>query len=353
MTVAPSGADVAARLGAGLVHFTAALTIDDANEAAHDLLATAPGRLIGRGPLEAFLDRRAEELIELAQRTGSAAAELTIRDGGARTVVAQAWDDGEAGVWLLLNDVSELRRLQRIRTEFIDNLSHELRTPLSSISLLAETLAAETRARADTIPARIRDRVAKIEVETGHLVQMVDELLDLSRIESGEPMRMDDSVDIGLLASEAARRLAPFAERQDVAVSVEVAGDLPMLRGNEQRLGQVLLNLVHNAVKFSPDGGEVTIRVRRDAGDVVAAVEDHGIGIARNDLPRIFERFYKADRARIRGGGTGLGLAIARHIVEAHDGTITATSDVGLGSTFTVRLPIEAALDQPGGHGDR
>jgi two-component system, OmpR family, phosphate regulon sensor histidine kinase PhoR len=343
VTAGPRGRDVADRLGAGLVHFTASLTIDEANRPAHELLATAPGRLIGRGPLEAFLDRGAEELVDAAQRTGSASAELTIRDGGTRTIVVQAWDDGEGGVWLLIDDVSELRRLQRIRTEFIDNLSHELRTPLSSISLLAETLAGQARAAGDALPARMRDRIDKIEVETGHLVQMVDEMLDLGRIESGEPMRMDDLVDIGTLASDAARRLAPFAERQGVTFALDVAEDLPMLHGNEQRLGQVLLNLVHNAVKFSPDGGEVAIRVTRSGSGVVVDVEDHGAGIARGDLPRIFERFYKADRARVRGGGTGLGLSIARHIVEAHGGSIIATSDIGLGSTFTVRIPLEAA----------
>jgi two-component system, OmpR family, phosphate regulon sensor histidine kinase PhoR len=347
---APTGREVAARLGAGLVHFDPSLVIDEANPVVHELLSIAPGRLLGRTPLEAFLDRGIEELVAAAREGGERSLEVTLRDGGPRTAILHARSDEAGGVWLIVEDVSELRRLQRIRAEFIDNLSHELRTPLSSIALLAETLVAEARATGDALSPRLRDRIAKIEVETANLVQMVDEMLDLSRIESGGPMRMDDLVDMGILASEAARRLAPFAERQRVTFSVEVADELPMLRGNEQRLGQVLLNLVHNAVKFSPDGGEVTIAAGADAGDVVVSVEDRGIGIERADLGRIFERFYKADRARVHGGGTGLGLAIARHIVEAHGGTIDATSRIGLGSTFTVRLPVDApraAADDP------
>jgi two-component system phosphate regulon sensor histidine kinase PhoR len=121
---------------------------------------------------------------------------------------------------------------------------------------------------------------------------------------------------------------------------VEIAPDLPLVRGDEARLGQVLVNLLHNAVKFSPTGGDVTVRVAAADGEVVAAVEDHGIGIPRAALGRVFERFYKADRARVRGGGTGLGLAIARHVVEQHGGRIWVTSEEGSGSTFTFALPV-------------
>ncbi|HYM83981.1 MAG TPA: ATP-binding protein [Candidatus Dormibacteraeota bacterium] len=339
------GRQVAAILHAGLLHFDRSRLIDEANDVAHELLAVAPGRLLGRTPLEAFLDRRVDELVSSVPVDGPRSLEIVLRDGGARVVIVHARPDAAGGAWLVLEDVAELRRLQRIRTEFIDNLSHELRTPLSSIALLTETLAAEATAHTDMVTPRMRDRIAKIQVETSNLAQMVDEMLDLSRIESGGAMRMDDLLDLGVLASEAARRLGPFAERQGVALRVEVADDVPMLRGNEQRLGQVLLNLVHNAVKFSPDGGEVVIRVGHDDGSVSAAVEDHGIGIERSDLPRIFERFYKADRARVRGGGTGLGLSIARHIVEAHGGTITVATEIGRGSTFTLRLPLPASPD--------
>jgi two-component system phosphate regulon sensor histidine kinase PhoR len=243
---------------------------------------------------------------------------------------------------LILEDVSELRRLQQIRAEFIDNLSHELRTPLTTVSLLAETLTREAEAAGDVIPLKMRDRIGKIEVETGHLVQMVSELLDLSRIESGSSIGAVDLLDLGQIATESIERLRLFADRQGVTLRVERHGPLPPVRGDEERIGQVLINLVHNAVKFSPDGGDVTVTVRVEEGRLVTSVADHGVGIPQAAQARIFERFYKVDRARVRGetGGTGLGLAIARHIIEQHGGTIWVESTEGAGSTFSFGLPI-------------
>jgi two-component system, OmpR family, phosphate regulon sensor histidine kinase PhoR len=171
-------------------------------------------------------------------------------------------------------------------------------------------------------------------------VQMVSELLDLARIEGGSQLRMDEDVDLGRLAESSAERLRLFAERQGVTIAVEVAPGVPLVRGDEDRLGQVFVNLVHNAVKFSPDGGDVAIQVRRE-GDVVAvSVRDHGIGIAKADRTRIFERFYKTDRARVRGGGTGLGLSIARHVIQGHGGRMGVESEEGKGSTFTFTVPL-------------
>jgi two-component system phosphate regulon sensor histidine kinase PhoR len=148
-------------------------------------------------------------------------------------------------------------------------------------------------------------------------------------------------------------RLRPFADRQGVVLRVEVADGLPAVRGDAARLGQVVVNLVHNAVKFSPDGGEVLVSVGRGGdveassiGEVVVAVADHGIGVPRAAQPRIFERFFKVDRARVRGetGGTGLGLSIARHIVEQHGGRIWLTSTEGAGSTFSFAIPPAARV---------
>ena len=169
---------------------------------------------------------------------------------------------------------------------------------------------------------------------------MVEELLDLSRIESGGPLLLLDEVDLRRLAVASVERLRLFAERQGVELRTEVPETVPPVRGNEDRLGQVLINLLHNAVKFSPDGGEVVVRVEATAEDVIVSVEDHGIGIPKADQARIFERFYKADKARRRGAGTGLGLAIARHVVEAHGGRIRVESEEGRGSTFSFAVPI-------------
>jgi two-component system phosphate regulon sensor histidine kinase PhoR len=250
-------------------------------------------------------------------------------------------------VWVVLEDVSELRRLQQIRTAFIDNLSHELRTPLSTVSLLAETLARDAdtaAAEGAELPARMRDRIAKIEVETGHLVQMVNELLDLAKIESGGPLVLLDDVDLGRVVIESIERLRLFGDRQGLLLQADVPDDVPAVRGDEARIGQVVVNLVHNALKFGVredgDGGVVTVRVRRVDGEVVTTIEDHGVGVAKADQARIFERFYKVDRARVRGGGTGLGLSIARHVINQHGGRIWVESEEGVGSTFSFALPI-------------
>jgi two-component system phosphate regulon sensor histidine kinase PhoR len=249
---------------------------------------------------------------------------------------------------VILEDVTELRRLQRIRAEFIDNLSHELRTPLTTVRLLTERLLDELGEL--DVPARVRDRVATIDIETGHIVQMVNELLDLSRIEQATTQLHIDEVAVAPLVEAALARLRTFADRQEIGLVADLPADpLPPIRGDGERLGQLLVNLLHNAVKFSPAGSAVTVSGEMADGQVVLRVEDHGIGIPRADQPRIFERFYKVDRARERSpGGTGLGLAIARHIAEAHGGRIWVQSEEGKGSVFSVALPagVEAEPEE-------
>jgi two-component system phosphate regulon sensor histidine kinase PhoR len=333
-------------LDAGTIAIDEQLVIRSANRAAHQLLGRPPGSLTGLSVMEAFLDRDVVSAAQAAVSGGSSLVEVHPAGADGPTLVVRA-RRSPAGAWLVLEDVSELRRLQRIRAEFIDNLSHELRTPLTTVSLLAETLAREADAAGDAVPARMRERIDKIEVETGHLVQMVNELLDLSRIESGGTIRLVEEIDMGQLAAEAADRLHLFAERQGVVLRIEAEPGLPAVRGDAARLGQVVINLVHNAVKFSPDGGDVIVRARVLDGEVVTSVEDHGVGIPKAAQVRIFERFYKVDRARQRGeagGGTGLGLSIARHVIEQHGGRIWVESEEGVGSTFSFAIPIS-----PGG----
>jgi two-component system, OmpR family, phosphate regulon sensor histidine kinase PhoR len=334
----------------GVIRLDLELVVRYANPAAHVFAGRPPGTLIGRSLMEAFIDRRIEELAETAGRSGVATGELTLRSAEGLSLVVRARRTADGQVtWLTLEDVSELRRLQRIRSEFVDNLSHELRTPLTNVSLLAETLVRESEAAGEQIPARMRDRINKIEVETGHLVQMVSELLDLARIESGRPMLLLDRVDLGRLAAASVDRLRLFAERQGVQLVVDLpSAGVPPVSGAEERLGQVIMNLVHNAVKFSPDGGEVTIRVEDRAPEIVVSVEDRGIGIPRGSQDRVFERFYKVDRARVRGGGTGLGLSIARHVVEGHGGRIWVVSEEGRGSNFSFALPVAHPQGTPG-----
>ena len=332
--------DVEALLGAagiGLLHLSPDLAVRSASPAAHVLLGRRPGILVGHSAMEAFADHRAEELVRHALASGAAVGELAARGRDARALVLHARRAPDGDVCVALEDVTELRRLQRMRAEFIDNLSHELLTPLTTISLLAETLAME----AGSLPPKAAERVAKIEVETSHLVQMVNELLDLVRIESGTRLLAVDDLDLVQLAGGTIERIALFAERQGIRLRLDAAPGVPHVRGDGARLGQALLNLIHNAVKFSPSGREVVVRVLPGEAEVVVAVIDQGIGIPAVALPRIFERFYKVDRARVReGGGTGLGLSIARHVVEAHGGRIWAESEEGVGSTFSFAIPV-------------
>ena len=324
-------------LSAGVVRLRDDLTVEFANGAAHVMLERRPGTMVGRSALEAFVDPRIEGISRAAMEFGSANGELTVRSKLGPTITARARRSPVSGVWLVLEDVSELRRLQRIRAEFIDNLSHELRTPLTTISLLAETAAKD----AEGASPRLRDRISKIEVETGHLTQMVNELLDLSRIESGSAQLLLDDVDMIKIVRSNSERLRLFAERQGLRIDLDLPERVPPVRGDEDRLGQVLINLIHNAVKFSPNGGAICAGVREEEGEIRVWVSDPGIGVPAADLTRIFERFYKVDRARVRGrGGTGLGLSIARHVVESHGGRIWAESEEGEGSTFVFTIPL-------------
>jgi two-component system phosphate regulon sensor histidine kinase PhoR len=330
------------QLGIGLVRVSAGGTVESANRSAADLLGWRPRGLVGKSMLEAFLDHGVEEMAAEARRDGHASGEYVLSGEPPKTMSLHVWQADHGDIWIALTDVSELNRLRRIRSEFVGNLAHELRTPLSTVRLLTESLTME--AERQDLPPRVKESIAKIDVETGHLVQMVNELLDLAKIEQGDaPMRHDD-VDIARVAQEAIARLRVYADRQDVALREEVAADGPaIVAGDEDRLGQLLANLVHNAIKFSPAGAEVVVHVRADTENVLVEVEDHGPGIPTQDRNRIFERFYKVDRARSRGrGGTGLGLAIARHIVDRHGGHIWVQSEEGSGSSFFVSLPRAA-----------
>jgi two-component system phosphate regulon sensor histidine kinase PhoR len=231
--------------------------------------------------------------------------------------------------------LTRVRRLETVRRDFISNVSHELRTPLASLKALTETL--QQGALED--PPAARRFLGRIETEVDALTQMAQELLELTRIESGQvPLEFIAAAPQDLLAS-AVERMRAQAERAGVGLRTECPSGLPEVRTDPPRLEQVLVNLIHNAVKFTRPGGEVVLSAQLAGEFVCFSVRDTGVGISADDLPRIFERFYKADRAR-SGGGTGLGLSICRHLVEAHGGRIWAESEEGRGSTFYFTLPL-------------
>jgi two-component system phosphate regulon sensor histidine kinase PhoR len=243
-------------------------------------------------------------------------------------------DQHTSGSLLLVQDLTRLRRLETVRRDFVSNLSHELRTPLASLRALAETL--QDGALDD--PPAARRFVDQIQIEVDALTQMVNELLELSRIESGRFSLDRSPVAAYDLLDSAARRMQLQAERADLTLRVECANDLPNVQIDSQRLEQVLVNLIHNAVKFTRPGGEIVLSAEPDDGSIRFAVHDTGVGIPLDEVSRIFERFYRVDKSRT-GNGTGLGLSIAKHIVEAHGGKIWAESAEGRGSTFYFTIP--------------
>ena len=260
----------------------------------------------------------------------------------ARAVLASSPDTGSQyrGVVLWLQDLSELQRLGRARRDFVANISHELRTPITSIRLLVDTLRGTA-----PMDAVARDELLeKISVETKALAQLAQELLDLAQIESGQTFVRMVAAPVAQLVSGVTDRLGPQAERKRQTIQVDVPPDLVAL-ADTGLVTRALGNLLHNAIKFTPEQGRIWVRASRQDGDILVEVGDTGRGIPREDLPRVFERFFRGDRSRA-GGGTGLGLAIAKHVVEAHGGRIWVESEGRAGRGAVFRFSLLAA-DEP------
>jgi two-component system phosphate regulon sensor histidine kinase PhoR len=236
---------------------------------------------------------------------------------------------------VVLRDISDLRRLEGVRRDFVANVSHELRTPLASIRALVETL--DAGAIDDKTVAY--DFLGRIVREVDRLNALVEDLLDLARLEAERAPLQHTSVDVVALLHRVVEHLGPQIARARLHVRVEVSRELPLVEMDAARIEQVLVNLTHNAIKFTPAEGAITLSARIVRRRLVVSVTDTGVGISEDELPRLFERFYKSDKAR-RSGGTGLGLAIAKHIVQAHGGRIWVESRAGQGSTFSFSLPI-------------
>jgi two-component system phosphate regulon sensor histidine kinase PhoR len=243
---------------------------------------------------------------------------------------------GEWAVLIVFHDLTDVQRTEQIRRDFVANVSHELRTPLAALKSVVETLA-EGALHDESVAYEFLRRADN---EVDRLVQMVEELLELSSIESGQqPLALHDT-NITPLLSEAAERLRPQVERAEISLNLDLAPDLGRLRIDPARIERAVLNLLHNAIKFTPPGGNVTLTAQRNDAGLIVTVRDTGAGIAASDLPRIFERFYKADQSRA-SGGTGLGLALVKHAVEAHGGSVRVESEEGHGSCFSFTIPSD------------
>lgn len=327
-----------------------------ANPAAEVLLGLKKGEARGQTPLEAVRSLDLDELVKAAGREkGGASAEITLIAPRRRILAGTAValrDTGELahGTVLVLRDVTELKRLEEVRMEFVMNVSHELRTPLTAIRGYVETL----------LDGGLKDREEArkfLEIIHRHaerLGRLLNDLLDLSNIELERAPLHCRALALPEIARQALAMLAPLAEQKGVELTSAVPDDLPLLLADRDRLVQILVNLIDNAVKYTPEEGSVRlgaailqpspVQATQGQPTVEIVVEDTGIGIPRKDLPRITERFYRVDKARSREqGGTGLGLAIVKHLVQAHAGQLIIESELGKGTRVRVVLPIAPA----------
>ena len=296
-------------------------------------------RLLGYGPSatlppieQLFHEKRARELVEeILSGRDVDQRELEV---GSRTLLTTGRRLPDAGSLLVLRDVSELRRLEAVRRDFVANVSHELKTPLTSIAGYAETLMQELA------PGQPRQFAETIVHNARRMQHLVDDLLDLSRIESGGWRPNPEDVELGGAIRDAWAPVSDAAQRQGVVLSVSPATERVRVWADAEALRQVLTNLFDNAVRHTPPGGRLTVTAQTQAEHTSIAVSDTGAGIPAEHLPRIFERFYRVDPARSRDqGGTGLGLAIVKHLVEGHGGQVTAESTLGRGTTIRLSFP--------------
>jgi two-component system phosphate regulon sensor histidine kinase PhoR len=306
------------------------------NDAARQMFEQSGAVETGRPFIEVVRDHDLNELMASAARHGERSVRVVAYGQAQRWLQATAVPIDGAGTWAALavfHDLTEVRRLDSMRRDFISNVSHELRTPLAGIRAAAETLQ---EGAIDDRPAAI-EFMGHIQHETDRLTQMVEELLELSRIESGAAPLRFIQLDAAALVGAAVKRFRQQAERAGLTIALD-APEAPLsIIGDAERLERALGNLIANAIKFTSPGGEIIVRAQAEGDAVVISVHDTGIGIEPEQRARVFERFYKADKGR--GDGTGLGLAIVKHIVRAHEGSVSVESFPGRGSTFTMRLP--------------
>ncbi len=312
------------------------------NPAAKKLFGLESGDVKGRPFLEVLRYSRLNDLLKqsLAQHE-PVRQEISLHAPGERILSVNAmpvdYGQGQTGVLAALHDVTELRKLENVRREFVANVSHELKTPLTSIKGYVETLLDG----AIKDPKHSQEFLKTIQEHTANLSRLIDDVLDLSAIEAERVAYRMEPVAVKENVERIVKALGPMANSKKVSIVNDLGEDLPKVRADREKLAQVLMNLIDNAIKFNRSGGEVRVSARANGKDLLIRVSDTGRGIAAQDLPRVFERFYRGNKDRSHDiPGTGLGLAIVKHLVEAHAGTVSARSTPGQGSTFEFSLPL-------------
>jgi two-component system sensor histidine kinase SenX3 len=293
----------------------------------------AAAEVTGMRHVDVLVEEVIERLVRLASIGQLGSEQIELAGPPQRVLDVRVTPLPEGGSIATIDDITERWMLDQVRTDFVANVSHELKTPVGAISVLAETIEGETE---DELVLRL---VRRMIIESERMSRTIDELLELSRIEMGGEM-LSAPVDLNDVISEAIDRAQPLATRQGVAIEFEKSMNAPLMNGDHFQLVSAVSNIVDNAVKYSDKGDLVAVSVTSTDGAVEVQVTDQGIGIPMGSLERIFERFYRVDRARSRGtGGTGLGLSIVRHVVTNHGGEVNVRSREGEGSTFILRFP--------------
>ncbi|HVM01783.1 MAG TPA: ATP-binding protein [Acidimicrobiales bacterium] len=293
----------------------------------------AAEEVLGTRASDAIVSRALAELLASAAAGEAVSRPLELYGPPRRTLSIAAVPLGGGSAAVVVEDVSERRRLEAVRRDFVANVSHELKTPVAAVGLLAETMAGEDD------PTTVRRLAERIQDEAFRVAKIIDDLLDLSRLEAEEAVR-HEPVRVAEVVAAAAAQIEPAATLRSVRLEVVAAPRSWTVHGDRRQLVSALANLLENAVKYSDDGCAVEVRARTDGAAIEVSVRDTGIGIPSRDLGRIFERFYRVDRGRGRDtGGTGLGLSIVRHVASNHGGEVLVESVEGEGSTFTLRLP--------------
>jgi PAS domain S-box-containing protein len=296
------------------------------NEQTKKVIEVPIDKVLGSGKIEAWADGKA----------------LIARDGSKCPISATAApirkNDGTiVGVVMVFRDMSREREIDRMKADFISLVSHELRTPLTSIKAYTETILC-----GPNMPEQTRRRfLAVIDEESNRLANLIEGILELSRIESDAVEIVRKPVSIAVVARQVLSALQPLADKKHIRLKTDICEELPKLNSDKDKIRSVVTNLVSNAIKFTPEGGRVSICIQCRAEELIMSVSDTGIGIPKKELPKIFARFYRVYRPGTQIQGTGLGLAIVKKIVMMHDGRIEVESEVNKGTTFTVFLPLE------------
>jgi two-component system phosphate regulon sensor histidine kinase PhoR len=311
------------------------------NAAAERLFDFQGINVISHSLIEVLHDYEIDEVVKKSINSGHEQNVQLESAGRFLRVIAVPISPGKSSATLVLfQDLTELRNLQTMRRELIGNISHDLKTPIAGIKAMVETL--QDGAINDKKAAM--DFLTRIDGEVNRLTQMVSEITELSRIESGKAELKKEPININVLIQEVVAQMNPLADSVPVIITTSLNPSLPIVKVDKDRIRQTLINLIHNAIKFNHAGGKIVISTNYDTMSLFVNVADTGTGISKEDLPHIFERFYKADKSRAKGG-SGLGLAIAKHTIQAHGGSISVKSEQGKGSVFSFNLPTDLSAN--------